>query len=54
MDSSKLFILHLLALSRLLAFVLAEAMSLPKPGSKKPGTGSWDQPLGGHNLGVSP
>lgn len=46
MDSGRLFIVHLWALSLLLAFVLAEAVSLPKPRKKKPSVESWDQPLG--------
>lgn len=47
MGSSRLFILHFQVLSRLPAFVPGRAVSLPKPGGKKPDSGSWDHPLGG-------
>lgn len=43
--SGRLFIVHLQALSHLLAFV-QEAVSPPNPGGKKRGAGSWDQALG--------
>lgn len=45
-DSSTLFIRHRLPCRCLLAFVPAEAVSLPNPGRKKPGAGSWGQSLG--------
>lgn len=46
MDSSRLFRRLLLPCHCLLAFVPAEAVPLPNPGRKKPGAGSWGQPLG--------
>ena len=56
MDSSRLFISHLRSSARSLAFVPAEAVSLPKPGRKKPSAGSWGQPqgdVGSENLSLN-